>query len=84
MTSIIYGNPCCICLEEISNTKSKNNRFKFGMMNKETKKKEFIDLCICDDCITTNNVKSMSQNDLLNKLIPQIHPAYMKKLCDEH
>ena len=84
MVSIIFGHPCCICLEEISTKKSKKNSFKFGMMNRETQKKEFINLCICDDCIKTNSVRTMSENDLLNKLIPKIHPSYMKKLCDEH
>lgn len=58
---------------------AKKERFKRSMGCKIISKMVLIiygNLC----CICLE--KTMSENDLLNKLIPKIHPTYMQKLCN--
>ena len=81
MSTIICGEVCCICLNELSNVKSRNNRFKFKMMY--NKKLQDVNLFLCDKCMLENDASKMTEAQLLNILIPKIHPVYKQKLMSE-
>jgi len=81
MTSLIFGDVCCICLKELAELKSKNNRFKFKMMYDKTL--QDVNLFLCDKCMSDNNANNMNDAQLINILIPKIHPTYKQKLMHQ-
>ena len=84
MASILYNiEKCCICLIQSNAEHTKNNRLQFNMMNTKTKETAVADLFLCDTCIKANKVKQMNQQQIVEKILPKIHPSVKYSAMEE-